>query len=108
MAETRFDVLTIGNAIVDVITSIEPGFLYREGLAVGIMHLVDAERSRLSLRSHAGGKAPDLRRQRRQHRGGRCLSGWSRGFIGKVAERSAGDVFATISSTSASTTGYLA
>ena len=39
MAETRFDVLTIGNAIVDVIAPIEDGFLAREGLTEGIMHL---------------------------------------------------------------------
>ena len=45
MSETRFDVLTIGNAIVDIIAPIDPGFLEREGLAEGIMHLVDAERS---------------------------------------------------------------
>ena len=29
MAEARFDVLTIGNAIVDVIAPIDPGFLER-------------------------------------------------------------------------------
>src|SRR5690348_15776778 len=45
MADTQFDVLTIGNAIVDVIAPIDPGFLEREGLNEGIMHLVDAERS---------------------------------------------------------------
>ena len=45
MADTQFDVLTIGNAIVDVIAPIEPEFLAREGLTEGIMHLVDAERS---------------------------------------------------------------
>jgi sugar/nucleoside kinase (ribokinase family) len=45
LSETRFDVLTIGNAIVDIIAPIDPGFLEREGLAEGIMHLVDAERS---------------------------------------------------------------
>ena len=44
MAEARFDVLTIGNAIVDVIAPIEAGFLEREGMTEGIMHLVDAER----------------------------------------------------------------
>ena len=33
MADTQFDVLTIGNAIVDVIAPIDPEFLTREGLA---------------------------------------------------------------------------
>jgi hypothetical protein len=45
MADTQFDVLTIGNAIVDVIAPIDPGFLAREGMSEGIMHLVDAERA---------------------------------------------------------------
>src|SRR3569833_2550150 len=45
MADTQFDVLTIGNAIVDVIAPIDPAFLAREGMAEGIMHLVDAARS---------------------------------------------------------------
>ena len=45
MADSRFDVLTIGNAIVDVIAPIEPGFLEREGMSEGIMHLIDESRS---------------------------------------------------------------
>ena len=42
MADTQFDVLTIGNAIVDVIAPIDPDLLSREGMSEGIMHLVDA------------------------------------------------------------------
>lgn len=42
---TRFDVLTIGNAIVDVIAPVEDNFLVDEGMRKSIMHLVDAERS---------------------------------------------------------------
>ncbi len=42
---TRFDALTIGNAIVDVIAPIEENFLVDEGMRKSIMHLVDAERS---------------------------------------------------------------
>jgi len=45
MADTQFDVLTIGNAIVDVIAPIDREFLVREAMAEGIMHLVDASRS---------------------------------------------------------------
>lgn len=45
MVDTRFDVLTIGNAIVDVLARIDEDFLAREGLHKAIMHLVDAERS---------------------------------------------------------------
>ena len=45
MAESRFDVLTIGNAIVDVIAPVAPGFIEAEGMSEGIMHLIDEKRS---------------------------------------------------------------
>ncbi len=40
-----FDVLAVGNAIVDVIAPADDGFLAAQGLAKGSMGLVDAERS---------------------------------------------------------------
>jgi sugar/nucleoside kinase (ribokinase family) len=94
MAETRFDVLTIGNAIVDVIAPIDPGFLEREGLAVGIMHLVDAERSAwlyermpAEKRQISGGSAGNTA-------AGVASLGGRAAFIGKVASDPLGDVFA--------------
>ena len=45
MTQTRFDVLTIGNAIVDIIAPVEPGFIEREGMKEGIMHLIDTDRA---------------------------------------------------------------
>lgn len=42
---TRFDVLTIGNAIVDIIASTDDGFLQREMIIKGAMNLIDAERA---------------------------------------------------------------
>ena len=45
MTQTRFDVLTIGNAIVDIIAPVEPGFIEREGMSEGIMHLIDTDRA---------------------------------------------------------------
>ncbi len=48
MAEPKYDVLTIGNAIVDVLTHTEEDFLLREGLIKGSMRLIDgAEADRL-------------------------------------------------------------
>jgi adenosine kinase len=48
MAEPEFDVLTIGNAIVDVLAHTEEDFLVREGLVKGSMRLIDgAEAERL-------------------------------------------------------------
>ena len=42
MAEQTYDVLTIGNAIVDVLAQAQDDFLVREGLAKGSMRLIDA------------------------------------------------------------------
>jgi adenosine kinase len=41
MPETRFDVLCIGNAIVDVLARVEDSFLARHGLTKGMMRLID-------------------------------------------------------------------
>jgi sugar/nucleoside kinase (ribokinase family) len=93
MADTQFDVLTIGNAIVDVIAPIDPGFLAREGLNEGIMHLVDAERS-----AYLYDRMPE---DKRQISGGSSANtaagvasfGGRAAFIGKVAADPLGDVF---------------
>ena len=93
MAETRFDVLTIGNAIVDVIAPIDPGFLEREGMSEGIMHLVDAERS-----AYLYDRMPA---EKRQISGGSSANtaagvaslGGRASFVGKVAADDLGDVF---------------
>lgn len=45
MAETRFDLVGIGNALVDVLVNVEDGFLEAEDLPKGAMMLVDSDRS---------------------------------------------------------------
>ena len=45
MVEARFDVLTIGNAIVDIIAKAEDDFLVREEIIKGAMNLIDGERA---------------------------------------------------------------
>ncbi|SFZ85033.1 Sugar or nucleoside kinase, ribokinase family [Devosia enhydra] len=94
MPETRFDVLTIGNAIVDVIAPIDADFLAREGLSEGIMHLVDADRSAYlyarmpeSKTQISGGSAANTA-------AGVASLGGRAAFIGKVADDELGDVFA--------------
>ena len=94
MADTQFDVLTIGNAIVDVIAPIDPDFLKREGLNEGIMHLVDAERSTslydrmpADKRQISGGSSANTA-------AGVASFGGRAAFIGKVAADPLGDVFA--------------
>jgi len=45
MGGTRFDILGIGNAIVDVVAPADPAFLSRHGMHPGSMALIDAERA---------------------------------------------------------------
>ena len=45
MAEISYDVLGIGNAIVDVLAPAEDAFLEAHGMAKGAMTLIDAERA---------------------------------------------------------------
>jgi sugar/nucleoside kinase (ribokinase family) len=94
MAGTRFDVLTIGNAIVDVIAPIPEGFLEAEGMSEGIMHLVDVERS-----ADLYAKMPATRQQisggsAANTAAGVASLGGRAAFVGKVAEDELGDVFA--------------
>lgn len=94
MADARFDVLTIGNAIVDVIAPIEPDFLAREGMTEGIMHLIDAERSSYlyelmpeDKRRISGGSAANTA-------AGVASLGGRASFVGKVADDDLGEIFA--------------
>lgn len=45
MNVAKFDVLAIGNAIVDVITQVDEGFVEREKLVKGSMNLIDEDRA---------------------------------------------------------------
>jgi len=45
MAASSFDVVGIGNAIVDVLAKADDAFLKRQGLAKGTMALIDAARA---------------------------------------------------------------
>ncbi|KKB13602.1 carbohydrate kinase [Devosia geojensis] len=94
MAGTRFDVLTIGNAIVDVIAPIEEGFLEAEGLSEGIMHLVDVDRSEYLYSRMPEGKQQISGGSAANTAAGVASLGGRAAFVGKVAEDELGDVFA--------------
>ena len=94
MADSPFDVLTIGNANVDVNAPIDPDFLKREGMDEGIMHLVDAERS-----AYLYERMPEAKRQisggsAANTAAGVASLGGKASFIGKVAADPLGQVFA--------------
>ena len=93
MAQSRFDVLTIGNAIVDIIAPAKAGFIEAEGMSKGIMHLIDADRA-LDLYARmptdkqqiSGGSAANTA-------AGVASLGGRAAFVGKVADDALGDFF---------------
>ncbi|MGI0524079.1 adenosine kinase [Rhizobium giardinii] len=94
MTKPRFDVLTIGNAIVDIIAPISPGFLEREGMQKGIMHLIDESRAEslyakmpLQKQQISGGSAANTA-------AGVASLGGRAAFVGKVNDDVLGDFFA--------------
>ena len=90
---TRFDVLTIGNAIVDVIAPIADTFLVDEGLRKSIMHLVDAERSADLYAKMPGDKTIIPGGSSANTAAGVAALGGRAAFVGKVAEDELGLIF---------------
>lgn len=93
MTETRYDVLAIGNAIVDVISETTDEFIASEGLNKGGMTLIDADRAQQlydamgPAREISGGSAANTL-------AGLARLGHKTAFIGQVAEDQLGEVFA--------------
>ena len=92
MNDTRLDVLTIGNAIVDVIADATDDFLEAEGLTKGSMRLIDAvEAERLyahmgPAREVSGGCAGNTA-------AGIAALGGRAGFVGQVAPDQLGEFY---------------
>jgi sugar/nucleoside kinase (ribokinase family) len=92
MADTRLDVLTIGNAIVDVIADATDEFLAAQGLTKDSMRLVDAEEAKRlydhmqPAREVSGGCAGNTA-------AGVAALGGRAGFIGQVAPDQLGDFY---------------
>src|SRR5215831_16746452 len=93
MTKTRFDVLGIGNAIVDVIARAEDDFLVRQGMSKGAMTLIDEERAEQIYEAMgpavevSGGSAANTVV-------GVASLGGSAAFVGKVRDDDLGQVFA--------------
>ncbi len=92
MSESRFDVVGIGNAIVDVLAHAEKSFLNAHGLAKGAMTLVDAEASEAlygdmgpGIECSGGSAANTI--------AGLASLGGRAAFIGKVRDDQMGTVF---------------
>src|SRR6188472_4022025 len=93
MAATRFDVLGIGNAIVDVIARAQDDFLAKQGMAKGGMSLIDEPRAAAiykdmgsAIESSGGSAANTIV--------GAASFGARTAFVGKVKDDPLGKVFA--------------
>lgn len=92
MNDPRFDVLGIGNAIVDVIAQADDDFLVREGLAKGSMRLIDAAEA-VRLYDHMGPARVISGGCAGNTATGVASFGGRAAFIGKVAEDELGGLF---------------
>ncbi|MEK6249594.1 MAG: adenosine kinase [Planctomycetales bacterium] len=92
MNQARYDVVGIGNAIVDVLSAVEESFIEQESLAKGSMTLIDDTRAESlyavmdDRREVSGGSAANTMV-------GLAELGGSAAFIGKVRDDSLGDSF---------------
>lgn len=93
MADAKHDVLTIGNAITDILVRVDDEFIEEEHLSKGIMHLIEGDRSDQLYK-----KMP---KDRKQISGGSAANtaagvaslGGKAAFVGKVADDDIGNFF---------------
>ena len=93
MAEAKWDVVGIGNAIVDVLAKADDAFLARQGMAKNAMILIDADRAESLYKAigpaveQSGGSAANTI-------AGLASLGGKGAYVGKVADDQLGDIFA--------------
>ena len=92
MPDTRFDVLAIGNAIVDIIARCDDAFVAGHGLDKGHMQLIDAERS-ASLYADVGPAVETSGGCAGNTVAGVASLGGRGAYFGKVADDALGRIF---------------
>lgn len=90
---TQFDVLTIGNAIVDIIARCEDQFLDENGIIKGAMNLIDADRA-VSLYDQMGPAIEASGGSAGNTAAGVASMGGKAAYFGKVADDQLGEIFA--------------
>jgi sugar/nucleoside kinase (ribokinase family) len=93
VTQCRLNVLAIGDAIVDVISSTDDDFLTAEGLVKGSMRLIDAEEA-TRLYSHMGQARETSGGSAANTMAGIAAMGGRAGFVGQVAADQLGEIFA--------------
>lgn len=92
MSSTRYDVIGVGNAIVDVITTADDAFLGQHGIEKGAMTLIDEARARTLYAAMGPGQEVSGGSAANTLAGVASLGG--RGaYIGKVANDQLGEIF---------------
>lgn len=92
MASTRYDVIGVGNAIVDVITTADDAFLGQHGIEKGAMTLIDEDRAKTLYAAMGPGQEVSGGSAANTLAGIASLGG--RGaYIGKVANDQLGEIF---------------
>ncbi|MBD60083.1 MAG: adenosine kinase [Citromicrobium sp.] len=91
-SDTKFDVIAIGNAIVDVIAPVTDAFLEAEELPKGTMRLIDAERS-VDLYEKMGPAQEISGGAAANTLTGATMLGLKTAFIGQVANDQLGEIY---------------
>ena len=92
MSQSRYDVLAVGNAIVDVLSPATDAFLESQGIPKGAMNLIDEERATSlyavmeSGKEASGGSAANTV-------AGIASMGGKAAYVGKVADDQLGEIF---------------
>ena len=92
MSQFKYDLVGIGNALVDVVTRVEDDFLGNNDLPKGSMNLVDMDQSNALYKQLPPGKEASGGSAGNTMAGFAALGGKG-AFIGKVADDQFGDVF---------------
>jgi len=92
MNDPQFDVLTIGNAIVDVISKVDDAFIAREKLVKGSMNLIDETRAE-ELYSHMGPAREVSGGSAGNTAAGVASLGGRAAYFGKIKNDQLGDIF---------------
>lgn len=94
MAQAKYDVLTIGNAITDVLTKVDDSFITEQGMNKAIMHLVEGDRSEYLYGLMADDKLQIAGGSAANTAAGIASLGGKSAFVGKVADDEVGNFFA--------------
>ncbi len=92
MEDCRFEVLTIGNAIVDVIAKVDEAFVAQEKLVKGSMNLIDEARAE-ELYAHMGPATELSGGSAGNTAAGVASYGGHAAYFGKVRQDQLGDIF---------------